>query len=263
MPMNVIDQLSRDCFRGVLRSVRDESGLRLERMTAAQLAYYDQNPAWAIRARCCAGCVLGFRTDSPFVDLRFSILSGIRDFFGIDVEIDGVLSHAVRIEKRDQRYEGRLFELPYRRQRDIRIHLPYTLEIRLLEVALAEDTAFWPLPPSDGKLLCLGDSITQGAEARSPFSTYTHQLARLLGMELLNQGVGGHIFDAAPLDPQLHQDFDLITVALRTTPATQGLRPTFPRCAWKQLCWCRRLRIYGGHPSVAGRRPCASHGHLS
>lgn len=50
------------------------------------------------------------------------------------------------------------------------------------------------------RILCLGDSITQGFNAVHPSLTWTSRLADLLGLDALNQGVGGYYFDAASLD---------------------------------------------------------------
>lgn len=50
------------------------------------------------------------------------------------------------------------------------------------------------------RILCLGDSITQGFNAVHPSLTLTSRLAGLLGVDALNQGVGGYYFDAASLD---------------------------------------------------------------
>ncbi len=214
--MNRLDELSDDFFHGALRVIREQHAVRFARMTPAQLAYFEQNQAWGIRARCAAGVTLELRTDSPYLDIRFAVLSSCRRFFGIDVEIDGIVSHAVRIEKGGGVYEGRLFDLPGRSSRSIRVHLPYTFEIRLEEVGLAEGALVEPLPARSLKLLTLGDSITQGMEARSPIASFPVQLARLLDAELLNQGVGGHVFDAKALDPQLPFEPGLVTVAYGT-----------------------------------------------
>lgn len=214
--MNWLPALTDDCFHGVLRVIREERGVRFARMTPAQLAYFERKEAWGIRARCAAGVTLELHTDSPWLDIKFEILSSCRQFFGIDVEIDGVLSHAVRVDEHQGAYEGRLFELPPGKPRHVRVHLPYTAEIRLLEVGLSEAALVKAEPPRPYRLLALGDSITQGMEAHSPFSSYPVQLARLLNAELLNQGVGGHIFDAAALDANVGFCPDLVTVAYGT-----------------------------------------------
>ena len=65
-------------------------------------------------------------------------------------------------------------------------------------------------------LVFIGDSITQGMDARGPASAYAVQLARVLDVELLNQGVGGHIFDLDALDDELPYHPDIITIAYGT-----------------------------------------------
>lgn len=219
-------QLGDEYFHGVLRVMREEQGVRLARVTPAQLACAEQMPAWGIRARCCAGATLELRTDSPYLDIRFAILSSCRQFFGIDVDIDGVLSHAVRVDEHRAVYEGRLFDLPDRKVRQVRVHLPYTVEIRLEGIGLAEGATVEPLPRRARRLLALGDSITQGMEARSPIASYPVQLARLLDAELLNQGIGGHVFDANMLDAEMTLQPDVVTVAYGTNDwhSGKGLR---------------------------------------
>lgn len=222
--MNLIDRLTDEYFHGIVRLWRTDQGLQFSRLTPAQVAYHEQIPAWGIRARCCAGVVLALATDSPVLDIRFTILTACRSYFGIDVEINGILSHGVRVEQGEGTYEGRLFELPDRRRRVVRVYLPNTLEIRLEGICLADGATIAPVPRSAYKLLCLGDSITQGMDARSPSSPYPVQLARLLGADLLNQGVGGHVFDAASLDAEVPFQPDLVTVAYGTNDWTRGTR---------------------------------------
>jgi lysophospholipase L1-like esterase len=237
--MNWLARLGDDFFHGVLRVIREQQAVRLARMTPAQLAYFERNEAWGIRARCAAGMTLELRTDSPYLDIRFCVLSSCRRFFGIDVEIDGIVSHAVRIEAGEPFYEGRLFELPGRGPRCIRVHLPYTFEIRLEQVGLAQGASVEPLPLRSHRLLTLGDSITQGMEARSPIASFPVQLARLLDAELLNQGVGGHIFDVQALDPNLGLEPALVIVAYGTNDWGQKDAGQFRRDVREYL---RKLR---------------------
>ncbi len=67
------------------------------------------------------------------------------------------------------------------------------------------------------------DSITQGMDARGPASIYTTQLARMLNAELLNVGVGGHIYDLDALDDELPFTPDLVTIAYGTNDWSRGL----------------------------------------
>jgi hypothetical protein len=66
-------------------------------------------------------------------------------------------------------------------------------------------------------LYAFGDSITQGFIAGKPSFCYVAQLAELLGANMLNQGIGGAMFDPSVLDDLENLAApDLITVAYGT-----------------------------------------------
>ena len=66
------------------------------------------------------------------------------------------------------------------------------------------------------KLLCYGDSITQGYDALHPSQGYAVRLARYFDWELWNAGLSGYIFDAGLLDEKLPFQPDIVTVAFGT-----------------------------------------------
>ncbi len=67
------------------------------------------------------------------------------------------------------------------------------------------------------KLICFGDSITQGFFAHNPTANYVNRLSLLLGYDALNQGVGGFMFSPdILLDAETLIKPDLITVAYGT-----------------------------------------------
>ncbi|MDA0746043.1 MAG: SGNH/GDSL hydrolase family protein [bacterium] len=224
--MDLIEGAIEAYFQGVLEVVREEEGVRLLRMTREQLAYYDQNEGWAVRARCNAGVVLTLRTDSAFLDVEMDILPGARKYLGLDVEIDGVISQAVRLTEVEGTYRQRLFEASERHMREVRVYFAPNVEVRLRRVELEDGASVEVVEQPASRLLCLGDSITQGMDALSPCSTYPVQLSRLLGAELLNQGVGGHVFDVDSLDPELGFEPDLVTVAYGTNDWGRGIGPS-------------------------------------
>ena len=71
-------------------------------------------------------------------------------------------------------------------------------------IPIKENKKFW---------LAIGDSITQGMVAKRPSFTYPVNVARVMGYELLNWGVGGDSFNAKLLD-FVGREPDLITIAL-------------------------------------------------
>lgn len=79
--------------------------------------------------------------------------------------------------------------LPYD-PRLVRVLLPAIHPIRVVKI---EGDLTYPTPDAypQKKLLCYGSSITHGAHAISPMSTYASQCAWRLGYDLINLGSGG------------------------------------------------------------------------
>lgn len=223
--MNLIGGPVPAYFHGVLEALPGPDGVRLTRMTEPQLRWAGTNPTWGLRARCPAGASLVMRTDSRWLDLELVLLEGCRKYIGVDVEIDGALTHAVRVEHAPERFRARLFEMPRRNPREVRVHLPHTFDLRLTEVSIEDEATVEVLPHRPLRLLCLGDSITQGMDAPSSFSPYPKQLGRLLNAEVLNQGIGGHVFDPCMLDAKIPFVPDVVTVAYGTNDWKRGYTP--------------------------------------
>jgi lysophospholipase L1-like esterase len=222
--MNLLEQDAfRACLSGCVRLVSADDGVRLHRHTAKQISYYEAtNDAWAIRAHCPAGIKLNLCTDSPTVDLRGRILPGARTYAGFDVEIDGCTSAAIRIEATEAMQSLRLVDSATRAKRQISITFPQSAVVELHAIELQQDSINTPPDGQQPKYLALGDSITQGMDARGPAAAYPLQLARMLDVELLNLGVGGHIFDLDALDDELPYRPDIVTVAYGTNDWSRG-----------------------------------------
>lgn len=223
--MNILEQPEPErFFHGTVAVCADGSGLSARRFTATQLDYFGKNGSWAIRAKCNAGQTIELRTCSRSLRLTAQITGAARSYFGLDIEIDGAIRRSLRYDRMKNPVN---LELPMEHGRpgelhDVRIHVPNVTSLRFIGLEVADEAQVQPLPRRPRQLLCLGDSITQGMCAVSPASTYTVQLARLVDAELLNQGVGGHVFDPDALDPALPWRPDLITVAYGTNDWAAG-----------------------------------------
>ncbi len=224
--------LQRDDFPAFLKGVlrienRGAEGVALHRLTARQLAHLDRLGAGAgVRGRCNAGQQLALRTDAERIELDLVLQPGARKTFALAVCVDGVAYHPV--------CEADLPDGPChvtvalqaenqpRRLHEVRLHLPPSRPAQFTRIDLVGATAAEPLPDKPRRLLCLGDSITQGMEALSPLSPYPTALATSLDAELLNQGIGGHVFDTAFIDalPFLP---DVVTIAYGTNDWTRNL----------------------------------------
>ena len=71
-------------------------------------------------------------------------------------------------------------------------------------------------PKKNGKVLWLGDSITQGFGPLRSGQTYVTVANRLLNYEILNQGIGGYVYDKKSLMKMEGYQPDKIIVALGT-----------------------------------------------
>lgn len=80
---------------------------------------------------------------------------------------------------------------------EVRIYFPYTRQVGVKD--LWADGELQALPPKD-TILCLGDSITQGANASMTSKTYVFRLAQYLNADTVNQGVSGYVYSEDALN---------------------------------------------------------------
>ena len=191
-----------DFIQGALRFETTETGmLQPVRHTRRQLGIYSaESEGRRIRAMASAGVCLECETDARSLLLEGTAAPGSsQDIWAFDLFVDGRLyAHREGSIEREPRIAWTQ-PLPAGRKR-LKLYFPtlaQTVERRR-------------------KLLCLGDSITQGFITHFPSAAYTNVLARELDAELLNQGVGGATFDPAVVDGETDYAPDMITVAYGT-----------------------------------------------
>jgi len=149
-----------------------------------------------------------------------------RNFAYFDLYIDDVFVETIGAEPESSLPGTITFELCRmylnrkvkgdKRKQKITIYLPHLADVRIKAIEL-EDGSVAEDCCNETKhmktLLCLGDSITQGMTAKNPSSAYPVQLARILGMKMINHGIGGYVFNEESLDEEMDINPDLITVA--------------------------------------------------
>lgn len=216
--------------RGALSWSWDEKGDIPHRFTSKQLAFYGRERERSIRARASAGICLAFETDAECIRLDYELFPGSsRDVWGFDLYLEGML-FAHKEGKICREREGSwVVNLPQGEKR-IRLYLPNLQETKILGL-WAENAGFLRCAGRRGCLLCLGDSITQGYTTSFPSRAWNQLLAQRLGMELLNQGVGGEGFEAEMLDENFPIRPQRIVVAYGTNDWRGKSRAQFQRDA--------------------------------
>lgn len=211
---------------GAVRINEQADGIHFFRFTKEQedltLTRDDSAKAFAT-----SGVKLRFRTDSKNLLMKVHTTpQGTRTYFAVDVFVNGKMIGSI------QNYDEK--ELPRRYvaaqlpngefegtfqlgegDKEVYIHLPWNMKTVIKELSLDDGASLTPVKP-EKKLLCYGDSITQGYDALHPSRRYAAQVADFLGMEEFNRGIGSEKFCAA--FGAMKDDFTpaLITVAYGT-----------------------------------------------
>lgn len=194
----------------------DENGrVQLNRFSEKQRQTYAlESQDWAMKTLSSASATFDFITDSDYIALKFDLFPGSSQKWGsIDLYVDGVFYA--------NRFAGDLsiklvgFELPAGQHR-VTVYFPWSAQTVISEVRLCDGASVIAVEKSM-KLLCFGDSITQGYTSRFTSLSYVNQVTRALDAEVVNQGIGGYYFNEATIDDSIvSYKPDLITVAYGT-----------------------------------------------
>lgn len=202
------------------------------RFTQAQLLRYAAGEAARIRSRCTSGVCVDVVSDSSELVLHYHIGEAARDWAYFDCYVDGALTESVGTMPIDRRPRCATFRTPGYVEPGMHrftVYLPHLAEVYLESIAVDDGSHVEPAPRPPRRMLCAGDSITQGMSSLRPSSAYPVCLARALDAELLNLGVGGAVFDAESVERADAFDPQLITVAYGTNDwgsaqSVQGIR---------------------------------------
>ncbi len=162
--------------------------------------------------RCMASTAKTIELITEATELSFDykiIWMGSPDSF--ELMADGLISKIVYVK--DIEKEGRIaWELP-EGKKNVVVYLPAdaTVLVRNFEINAAAAR-----PEKKEKVLWLGDSITQGFGPLRSGQTYVSVANRLLGYDIINQGIGGYVYDKKSLMKMEGYDPDKIIVALGT-----------------------------------------------
>ena len=179
--------------------------------TKEQIAYFKEAfEFWYERCTASTAKTLEFTTEARNISFDYKFFwKGSEDSF--ELCVDGLITD-IRYVK-DIPEEGTIkFEIP-EGSKDVIIYLPAdaTAGIKNFEA----DASVMPADKNE-KVLWLGDSITQGYGPDRSAETYVSVANRLLNYDIINQGIGGYIYDKKSLMKMEGYTPDKIIVALGT-----------------------------------------------
>ena len=202
-----------DIYFGAYFFEETEDGyLQAFQYSKEQMDYFRNGPFdfWYDRCMATTAKTLEMNTDATTISFEYKIIwVGSEDSF--EVAIDNQITE-IRYVK-DLPREGKVtWKLP-EGKKDIILYLPAdaTVLIRNFEI----DGAYTPAKKNE-KVLWLGDSITQGYGPLRSAETYVSVANRLLNYDIINQGIGGYVYDKKSLMKMEGYTPDKIIVALGT-----------------------------------------------
>ena len=208
--------------------VKEENGtVQMSRFTAAEREVYRKNSGFSMKTFATSGMRLEFRTDADSVILSGTACPGSsREFYYFDAAVNGVLWHHVGFDSYVEHPEFRFeFQLGPG-TKEVCIYFPCLTRIGLSSLEFTGESEIEPVVKKH-QLICYGDSITQGYDARYPSLSYPNQLADALHAEMFNKAIGGDKFNPALAAAGEGIRPDLITVAYGTNDWSHDPREQF------------------------------------
>lgn len=190
---------------------RDDGYLQAFQYTKEQMEYFKGAfDFWYDRCMATTAKTIEMKTDAQKISLEYKIIwKGSEDSF--ELMIDGLITKIDYVK--DVKEEGKLeWQLPAG-MKNVVIYLPAdaTILIRNFEIDSKAER-----PVKNEKVLWLGDSITQGFGPLRSAQTYVSVANRLLNYDIINQGIGGYVYDKKSLLKMPDYTPDKIIVALGT-----------------------------------------------
>lgn len=191
--------------------------LVIHRFTKRQEDYYARtNRDFYVRALCNASVRIDFTTDAREMSFSYRAMKmSSRKWYYFDVyENDVLVMHVGNDDAEEDSGEIRL--ALGEGEKRIRIYLPSVFAIYVSEFMLEGGRVFLPTVNGGMRAVIYGDSITHGYDAKYPSLSYANILIDELGLNAINQAIGGEKFNPEIIDAELCPEAELVTVAYGT-----------------------------------------------
>lgn len=201
-----------------VESIAEESGwFVFSRFTKDEEDVYKKNKAssLSIKTQATANVRFSFITDSKMIKFNYKMTEGTsRNYAHFDLYENGVLVYHEGTDSFNEDIMTFEFQLS-KGKKHIELYFPWSVCVKITDFELDEG-AYIEAVSRKGKMVCYGDSITQGYDAQFPSLSYSNQIARLLDMDSINKAIGGEIYFPQLLECATNSDADIVTVAYGT-----------------------------------------------
>lgn len=210
--MTLSNEQLKSIYYGALRFEETQDGyLQAFQYTQSQMDYF-KNAFDFWYDRCFATTAKTFEFSTTATKLSFGykfIWKGSEDSF--ELFVDGLATKIYYVKDLDT--EGTLsFELP-EGEKDIIVYLPADATVLVRDFEINAEY----IPAKKGeKVLWIGDSITQGFGPLRSAHTYVSVANRLLNYDIINQGIGGYVYDKNTMVTMEGYRPDKIIIAMGT-----------------------------------------------
>jgi lysophospholipase L1-like esterase len=199
-------------YYGALSICETEDGyLQSFQYTQQQMQYFKESSEfWYDRCNASNAKTLEFSTKATQFSLEYKIIwVGSED--SIELAVDGLITKIYYVK--DLQKEGKIsFDLPAGDKKVI-VYLPADATILIRNCEINADV--FPVAKKE-KVLWIGDSITQGYGPLRSAHTYVSVANRLLNFDIINQGIGGYIYDKNVLVDMEGYSPDKIIISMGT-----------------------------------------------
>jgi len=188
------EELKKYYFGAYSFSETEEGYLQAFQYSEPQMAYFKEaSDFWYDRCMASTAKTIEFMTMATEISFEYKI-TWIGSLDSFELAIDGMISQIYYVKDLDK--EGKLtYTLP-EGKKHVTLYFPAdaTVLVKNFEINSAVER-----PQKNGKVLWLGDSITQGFGPLRSAHTYVSVANRLLEYDILNQGIGGYVYDKKSL----------------------------------------------------------------
>ena len=205
------DELKKIYFGAYEFEETPDGYLKANQYSKPQMEYFNNAlEMWAERCDASTAKTLEFTTDASEVSFEYKIIWKCSEDT-VELYVDG-MAHQIFYIK-DMKEEGSIrFSLP-EGTHNIMIYL--AVDATMLIRNFSIDSSY-QVPVKNTRVLWLGDSITQGYGPLRSSESYVSIANRYLGYDIINQGIGGYIYDKKSLMKMPGYEPDKIIVALGT-----------------------------------------------